>query len=113
MDIAEIAGTKGQKQVFYTIYILYPAPDSSFIKFTFYILLPILLFYNLHFLSCFRFFFYTIYILYPTPDSSFINFKGTLKTVETKSDSFPLVLTVHWKLNMSLLYSVQQTHFTY
>jgi len=88
MDIAEIAGIKGQKHVFCTIYILYPAPDSSFIQFTFYILLPILLFYNFHFISCSRFFFYTIYnfiscsrfffykiyILYPAPDSSFLQF---------------------------------------
>ena len=33
MDIAEIAGIKGQKQVFYTIYILYPAPYSPFINY--------------------------------------------------------------------------------
>ena len=74
MDIAEIAGIKGQKQVFYTIYILYPAPDSSFIQFTilypspdssfiqftFFILLPILLLYNLHSISYSRFFFYKL-----------------------------------------------------
>ena len=74
MDIAEIAGIKGQKQVFCTIYILYPAPVFLLYNLQFYILLPILLFYNFHFISCSCFFFYTIYILYPAPDSSFLQF---------------------------------------